>query len=99
MLRQRGYDTLSVHELGRNGLTDAEQLDLAAEDGRCLITGNIEDFVALTHAYQAEGRRHTGVIGVPSSIRTNQYRVIVDRIVRLAMLYPDGLDSYTVLIA
>jgi predicted nuclease of predicted toxin-antitoxin system len=46
-LRLRQFDVVSVHELGRQGLTDEAQLQLAAQKGRALFTYNVADFVQL----------------------------------------------------
>ena len=45
-LRDRGIDAISVHELGRTGLSDQEQLVFAVQEGRALLTHNIADFAS-----------------------------------------------------
>ncbi|MGH9932400.1 MAG: DUF5615 family PIN-like protein, partial [Pyrinomonadaceae bacterium] len=46
-LRLRQFDVVSVHELRRKGLSDAAQLDLAAQDSRALFTYNVADYLKL----------------------------------------------------
>lgn len=61
-LRRRGLDAVHLQELKRKGLADAAVLTLAAEQGRCLVSYNIRDFVLLHNAYAAEGRPHPGIL-------------------------------------
>jgi hypothetical protein len=61
-------DVVSIHEVGRRGLHDWQQLDFAVSEHRSIVTRNRDDYVKLTvDAYQA-GKPHFGVIIVPYSI-------------------------------
>lgn len=66
--RRLGLDVKSVHEVGRRGLKDPEQLAFAAEERRILVTRNRDDFVRLTIARFQTGEPHCGVLIVPYSI-------------------------------
>ncbi|MBI2154577.1 MAG: DUF5615 family PIN-like protein [Candidatus Rokubacteria bacterium] len=46
LLRRRGFDALSVHEVGNFRFSDREQLAFAAREGRCLVTRDARHFVA-----------------------------------------------------
>lgn len=61
-LRMRGFDAVSVHEGGRWGLSDAEQLAYAAADKRALFTFNAVDFLHLHREWIGAGRSHWGII-------------------------------------
>jgi len=63
-LRQRRVDAVSVHEVGRANrrVSDAEQLDFAAQEGRVLVTYNRADFQALDAAWRTQERRHAGIL-------------------------------------
>jgi len=61
-LRLRQFDVISVHELGRWGLGDEEQLTLAAQDGRALFTYNVEDYLKLHLAWHTREQTHAGLI-------------------------------------
>ena len=67
-LRDRGHDVTAVAEQPHlTGLGDDEVLDLAAEQGRVLVTLNIADFVALDSRWKSAGRHHAGVVYVATS--------------------------------
>lgn len=69
--RGLGLDAVSVQEIGRRGRewTDDRQLDQAAIDGKCFVTGNRDDFRRFTNVFAAEGRAHAGVLIVPHTLR------------------------------
>lgn len=46
LLRERGYDILSAHEVGNTELSDPEQMAFAASQGRALLTCNAQDFTS-----------------------------------------------------
>jgi len=66
---QLGLDILSVHDIGRKGWTDEEQLTRAATEHRCIVTGNGRDFERLSRLFYAEGRAHAGVVIVQGALR------------------------------
>jgi len=60
-LRGRGFDAISAHEVGRWGLSDAEQLACAAADQRALFTFDAADFLRLHRRWIESGRPHGGI--------------------------------------
>lgn len=62
LLRDAGYDAVSVHDVGAIGLSDDEQLVRASADARVLVSCNYRDFIAIGRDWAREGRRHSGVI-------------------------------------
>ena len=64
-LRTRGIDAHNVYDLRQQGWSDAALLQSSAADGRVVVTHNIRDFVALHHAYLAQGRSHAGIVVTP----------------------------------
>jgi len=62
VLRKRGHDAVHANEEKRTGASDESQLAFAAEEGRCLVTFNVGDFVQLHNRWIAEGREHAGII-------------------------------------
>jgi predicted nuclease of predicted toxin-antitoxin system len=60
--RGLGLDVVSVHEIGRRGMPDDDQLRWAAREGRILITRNRDDFIEWTVAFFQRGEPHAGVL-------------------------------------
>ena len=56
-LRRRGVDVLSTHEAEMLGASDVEQLALASEQGRVILTQD-DDFLRL----HAKGQNHCGIV-------------------------------------
>jgi len=59
-LRRRGYDVVTVNDVGKAGqsLTDEAVLDVASVDNRAVLTLNRKHFVHL----HSSGRGHAGII-------------------------------------
>ncbi len=62
MLRDRGYDAVSAHEIGTLGLADADHLERATREGRVLFTYNFHDFLPISQEWFRAGRSHAGII-------------------------------------
>jgi predicted nuclease of predicted toxin-antitoxin system len=95
-LRKIGTDGTSAHEAQMIGVSDAEQLDFAAAEGRCLVTYNRNDFIMLTRLYLDTSRPHSGVLIIPHTFKGNEFRRIAQALSRFASLNPEGLPPYTV---
>jgi len=54
-LRSKGFDVISSHEVGNDGLSDEEQLRYATKEGRHLVTYNAKDFLAPSEPVVREG--------------------------------------------
>ncbi|MBI4408133.1 MAG: DUF5615 family PIN-like protein, partial [Gemmatimonadetes bacterium] len=63
-----GLDVSSVHEIKRRGLTDHDQLQHAAEDGRVFVTRNLDDYLFWTAELFRSGERHAGVLFIPRGL-------------------------------
>jgi hypothetical protein len=94
--RGHGIDVISSHECSRNGLGDEVQLRLAAEEGRCFVTRNRDDFVRFSRQFWENGWPHAGVLIVPRSIPNDRFTGLAQALVAFARDYPDGLSSYAV---
>jgi predicted nuclease of predicted toxin-antitoxin system len=92
--RAQGIDVVSSHECGRNGLTDAEQLRLAASGGRCFVTRNARDFAPLTAELVRRQGEHAGVLIVPRTLRDRHPERIARALVDYAQAHPGGVPSY-----
>jgi hypothetical protein len=66
--RGLGLDAVSVQERDVRGWKDDQLLELAAHEGRCIITANRNDFQRFTNQFAAEERAHADVLVVPYSL-------------------------------
>lgn len=62
ILRTRGYDVVSAHEVGKAEVSDEEHMAFAAAQGRTLLTCNVQDFTPMFEDYWFAGRNHCGVV-------------------------------------
>jgi predicted nuclease of predicted toxin-antitoxin system len=77
-LVQGGHDVRALDsEIEFEGLSDPEVLELAATEGRVLVTANIRDFEPLLREWAGEGRSHAGVVLVPSSVRNEAFGILI----------------------
>lgn len=67
-LGQRGHDVEAVVvDPDRRRLPDEEILSLATDLGRTVVTTDIRDFALLDRVWTAVGRRHAGLVFLPSA--------------------------------
>ena len=95
-LRKRGLDAISAHDVGNIGLGDTEQLAVAAEQHRCLVSRNARDFRRLGHAAVDQGHPHAGIVLCPPRMGGDNIGGIVRALMQIAGRYPAGLGEYDV---
>ena len=61
-LRLRGYDVITVKEVGRKGLSDSDQLKYATSENRTIFTFNVADFHKIHTEFIKKGIDHDGII-------------------------------------
>ncbi|HKZ84473.1 MAG TPA: DUF5615 family PIN-like protein [Anaerolineae bacterium] len=61
-LTQRGYDAVHITHIGQRSIDDEPLLELAAAQGRALLSYNARHFVPLIRLWYETGREHAGVI-------------------------------------
>src|SRR5215210_4487942 len=77
-LIEGGHDIRALDsEPELEGYSDPEVLQLAAAEGRVLVTANIRDFEPLLREWAGESRPHAGVILVPRSVRNEAFGVLI----------------------
>ena len=87
--RGLGLDIVSSEELGRNGLSDEDQLRFAAENSRCLVTADL-GFINLSL------RPHAGVLIVPPTWSTSQFARIARALAAYVQRFPGDTTDYLV---
>jgi predicted nuclease of predicted toxin-antitoxin system len=93
-LRSRGLDVEAVAARpGQIGMSDEEVVDVAAREGRAVVTSNVKDFRPIVAARLAEGRGHEGLILLPATrTRTRAAAVaIADGIEAIMRANPGGI--------
>jgi uncharacterized protein DUF5615 len=91
ILRSKGVDAISAHEVGKVQLDDRTQLAEASREGRAIVTANVIDFLALAHDAVARNAEHAGIVLVPSSFRGDEFEAIADAVHRAVSQHPHGL--------
>jgi hypothetical protein len=83
-LRRHGYDVVSVQEIDRRTLPDADQFTFAAEQQRAFVTYNVTHFEELMIDWFEQGRSHYGVIFIEEeTIRRNNFGGLVRALMAL----------------
>lgn len=79
-MRRAGHDVRAADDPEWEGWDDPDLLQLAASEGRVLITSNAVDFVPLAQEWHDIGRNHAGIILLPNSVRHEQFKKIFNRV-------------------
>ena len=96
ILRARGLDVVSAHEVGNTRLDDRSQLHYAAGAHRAIVTCDIRDFTELTEEFIAANLEHAGIVLVPPTFPTDDFAAIADAIDHIRRQHPDGLTGAVV---
>ncbi len=96
ILRKKGVDAVSVHEIGMLEASDEEQLSFAATDGRAMVTRNRNDYITLTVQFFEGLKPHKGLIIVPHTIPGSEFSQLATLLVKLSNRYPKGMEPYTI---
>jgi predicted nuclease of predicted toxin-antitoxin system len=86
-LREAGHDVLALAEdVTLEGLSDPQVLELAATEGRVLITRNSRDFAPIAREWAEARRSHAGLILI-WTLDHSQFAAIVSGIGRQLELW------------
>ncbi|HEY5320279.1 MAG TPA: DUF5615 family PIN-like protein [Galbitalea sp.] len=93
LLRKAGYDVVAVTEReDLVGSSDRVVFEIAATEGRAVITNNVKDFRPHGADRLAQGRSHAGLILLPSK-RTRTRSAVAGAIEKVLHDHPDGLTG------
>ena len=82
VLRERGHDVRAADEERElDGLEDEQLLELAAADGRLMITFDVKDFTVIARRWAEAGRAHAG-LGIVVGIDHSEFGAILDALSR-----------------
>jgi hypothetical protein len=91
-LRERGHDVRAADEERElDGLEDGQLLELAAADGRLMITFDVKDFTVIAGRWAEAGRAHAG-LGIVVGIDHGEFGAILDALSRELDARPAGSD-------
>ena len=90
-LRKRHEVRAADEDRALDGFEDERLLDLASDDGRIMITFNVNDFARITTEWAAAGRSHAGcllIVGIDHA----EFGLILRVIERALSTRPDQVD-------
>ena len=96
ILRKRGVDGVSGHEIGMAGASDEDQLAEAVSRKCAIVTRNRDDFITLTIQAFEDRSPHYGLVIVSHSISGSDFRAMAALLEKCAKKNPDGMGAYTV---
>ena len=96
LLRKEGLDSISVHEIGMTQKSDLEQLEFAAEHGRCLVTRNRLDFIQLTLLFFNELKTHFGILIISHTLPGDRFSRMVRDLKKYSLQNPKGTGAYAI---
>ena len=96
LLRKKGVDCISAHEIEMVQVSDLEHLELAAREKRCLVTKNRDDFIRLTVQFFNDHLPHYGVLIIPGTIPGDRFSIIAGVLPRYAHRHSKGMPPYTI---
>lgn len=90
VLKSRGFDVVSAHEIGMRGKSDQDQLDYAIENGRTFVTFNAKHFAPLAKESYEKGRSNFGII-ISKQINLSEMILLLVKMLRSSNI--DGLTN------
>ena len=96
LVMQQGIDCISAHGIGMIQASDLEQLMLASEKKRCMVTRNRDDYIRLTIQFFNDQLAHHGVLIIPHTFPGDKFAQIAGALVQYGNQHPDGMQPYTI---
>jgi len=96
VLRKKGLEAVSAHEIGMLEASDEQQLSFAADEERAMVTRNRDDFITLTVRFFEDLKPHHGLIIVPHTIPGSEFSKLAALLEKFSKDYPQDFESYTI---
>jgi len=94
--RRPGVDIVSANEVELRTATDLAQIEYAAQDGRCIVTNNRNDFIALDRLYQERGVEHAGILITAESLPTHDFYAVARALAYYSSLHTEPFIPWLV---
>lgn len=89
-------DVITAHDAGLLEAPDDLHLRYAASEGRCLVTRDRDDFLALTVAFYEAQAPHAGVLIVSRTLPNDRFAAIAASLCAFAERFPCGMQPYEI---
>lgn len=96
ILRKRGIDGVSAHDIGMTGASDEDQFTEAVSRKCAIVTRNRDDFITLTVQAFENRSPHYGLVIVSHRIAGSDFRGVAGWLEKCAKKYPSGMGPYTI---
>jgi hypothetical protein len=96
ILRKRGIDGVSAHDVGMAGSSDEDQFAEAVSRKAAIVTRNRDDFITLTVQAFENLSPHYGLVVVSHSIPGSDFRLMAGMLEKCAKKNPGGMGAYTI---
>lgn len=96
LVRSKGIDCKSAHEVGMVEVSDLDQLRFASGESRVLVTRNRDDFIRLTIRFFNDSLPHHGVLIIPHTIPGDRFSFMANALVQYGIDHPTGMPPYAI---
>ena len=96
ILRKRGVDAVSAHDIGKAGASDEDQFAEAVSRKAAIVTRIRDDFITLTVQAFENTSPHHGLVVVSHSIPGSDFRRMAGMLEKCAKKNPGGMGAYTI---
>ena len=96
ILRKRGIEAVSAHDIGMAGVSDEDQLAEAVSRKCAIVTRNRGDFIALTVQAFENRSPHYGLVVVSHRISGSDFGDMAALLEKCAKKNPKGMGAYTI---
>lgn len=96
ILRKRGIEAVSAHDIGMVGASDEDQFAEAVSRTCAIVTRNRDDFITLTVQAFENRSPHYGLVIVSHSISGSDFRGMAALLEKCSQKNPDGMGAYTI---